>query len=58
VKRQRSQGEKARARPRTLSDSDEDGTDYTDHFEEAVPTVSKESAKEPTFFVTVSLCML
>jgi len=43
-------------------DSDEPdnelGRAYED-FEEVVdPMVSKESAKEPTIFVTVSLCML
>jgi hypothetical protein len=32
---------------------------FYDDFEEVVdPKVSKESAKEPTIFVTVSLCML
>ena len=61
MKRQRSQEEKARARLSALYDSNEDedfADDFADHMEEAGPTVSNESAKEPTFFVTVSLCML
>ena len=60
MKRQRSQEEKARSRLIALYDSneDEDSTDFTDLLEESGLTVSKEAAKEPTFFVTVSLCML
>ena len=37
---------------------DEHGRSYEDFVEVVDPKVSKESAKEPTIFVTVSLCML
>jgi len=39
-------------------DPDDDDGHFTDFFEVGHSSVSKESAKEPTFFVTVSLCML